>query len=134
MRNVIIWVRILNVLNLKYERLAHNSAKVVSLQVFGKFSVFSPYAPDASAYTGTYINLVLDVPSRSALTFSWSDKPVWQVAYPVTLHAFTLAFFGFAVLGAPVTFNPDAHGRHCCGDSGRPEQCPGESFACSNNL
>ena len=33
----------LNVLNLKYERLVHNSAKVVSLQVFGKFSVFPPY-------------------------------------------------------------------------------------------
>ena len=42
MRNGI-WVRILNVLNLKYERLVHNSAKVVSLQVFGKFSVFPPY-------------------------------------------------------------------------------------------
>ena len=40
-----IWVRILNVLNLKYERLVHNSAKVVSLQVFGKFSVFPPYTP-----------------------------------------------------------------------------------------
>ena len=43
MRNGI-WVRILNVLNLKYERLVHNSAKVVSLQFFGKFSVFPPYA------------------------------------------------------------------------------------------
>ena len=45
MRNGI-WVRILpvNVLNLKYERLVHNSAKVVPLQVFGKFSVFSPYS------------------------------------------------------------------------------------------
>ena len=29
-----IWVRTLNVLNLKYERLVHNSAKVVPLQVF----------------------------------------------------------------------------------------------------
>ena len=37
MRNGI-WVRILNVLNLQYERLVHNSAKVVSLQVSGKFS------------------------------------------------------------------------------------------------
>ena len=35
-----IWVRALNVLNLKYERLAHNSAKVVPLQVFGKLSMF----------------------------------------------------------------------------------------------
>ena len=34
----IIWVRILNVLNLKYERLVRNSAKVL-----GKFSVFPPY-------------------------------------------------------------------------------------------
>ena len=34
-----IWVRTLNVLNLKYERLVHNSAKVVPLQVFGKFSL-----------------------------------------------------------------------------------------------
>ena len=38
-----IWFPALNVLNLKYERLVHNSAKVVSLQVFGKFSVFPPY-------------------------------------------------------------------------------------------
>ena len=45
MRNGI-WVRTLNVPNLNYERrerLVHNSAKVVPLQVFGKFSVFPPY-------------------------------------------------------------------------------------------
>ena len=36
MRNGI-WVRTLNILNLKYERLVHKSAKVVPLQVFGKF-------------------------------------------------------------------------------------------------
>ena len=38
-----IWFRTLNVLNLKYERLDHNSAKVVPLQVFGKFSLLLPY-------------------------------------------------------------------------------------------
>ena len=38
-----IWVRTLNVLNLKYERLVHNSAKVVPLQAFGKFSVSPPH-------------------------------------------------------------------------------------------
>ena len=42
MRNGI-WVRTLNVLNLKYERLVHNSAKVVPLQVFGKFRLLLPY-------------------------------------------------------------------------------------------
>ena len=34
---------LVNVLNLKYEHLVHNSANVVPLQVFGKFSVFPPY-------------------------------------------------------------------------------------------
>jgi hypothetical protein len=38
-----IWVRTLNVLNLKYERLVHNSAKVVPLQIVGKFSLLLPY-------------------------------------------------------------------------------------------
>ena len=38
-----IWVCIMNVLNLKYERRVHNSAKVPPLQAFGKFSVFPPY-------------------------------------------------------------------------------------------
>ena len=44
MRNGI-WVRTQTVLNLKYERLVHNSAKVVPLQVFGKFRLPLPYAP-----------------------------------------------------------------------------------------
>ena len=47
MRNGI-WVRTLNVLNLKYGLLVHNSAKVVPLQVFGKFRLLLPYV----AYTG----------------------------------------------------------------------------------
>ena len=41
-----VWVSTLNVLNLKYERLVHNSAKVVPLQVFGKFSLLLPYIVD----------------------------------------------------------------------------------------
>ena len=51
MRNGI-WVRILNVLNLNYERLGHNSAKVVPLQVFGKFSVSPPYACECFTQLG----------------------------------------------------------------------------------
>ena len=51
MRNSI-WVRILNVQNLKCERLVHNSAKVVSLQVFGKFSVSPPYACECFTQLG----------------------------------------------------------------------------------
>ena len=42
MRNGI-WVRTLNVLNLKYGLLVHNSAKVVPLQVFGKSRLLLPY-------------------------------------------------------------------------------------------
>ena len=42
MRNHI-WIRALDVPNLKYERLVDNSAKVVPLQVFGKFRLLLPY-------------------------------------------------------------------------------------------
>ena len=61
MRNCI-WFRTLNVPNLKYERLDHNSAKVVPLQVFGKFSLLLPYpcreTPDGNLVISTkFVNM-----------------------------------------------------------------------------